>query len=189
MQNVIYGLFDPFTKELRYIGKTGNLKRRIAEHYNPCRLKTNTHKNNWLKSIITQNKKADVFILEECKSYEDLYLAEIELIEYYKYIGCDLVNGTPGGDGRSNHKLSNETKRKISESNRGKHSVGHKHSKETKIKISESAKKRKANLGKKFTEEHKKKLSEAHKGKTHTSSLNGKTWKLINNKRVWTNKE
>lgn len=51
-------------------------------------------------------------------------------------------------------KLSEEHRRKISESERG-----NKHSEESKRKISESLK------GKKFSDEHKRKLSEAKKGK------------------------
>ena len=74
---------------------------------------------------------------------------------------------------------------------KGKH---WKHSEEHKRKLSESKK------GKKFSEEHKKKLSEAHKGKStwnkgkHHSeetkrkiseSNKGKHWKVVDGKRVW----
>ena len=52
---------------------------------------------------------------------------------------------------------SDETRKKISESQKGK--KGSHHSKDTRKKISESMK------GKKLSEEHRRKLSEAHKGK------------------------
>lgn len=62
------------------------------------------------------------------------------------------------------------------------------HSAETIKKISESHK------GKVFSEEHRRKLSEAHKGKNTWNKgkkmpFAGKTWKLIDGKRVWILKE
>jgi hypothetical protein len=186
MQYVIYGLFDPNTKELRYIGKTNNIKNRLRQHYNPCNLKSNTHKNNWLKCLAEENKKADVEILEIYSTYEELNLAEIELIEYYKYIGCNLVNGTLGGEGCIGHIVSEETRQKlrIARANQAPPSE------EARQKFASFAKNIKANLGKKFSEEHKRKLSESHKGKKRgQSKLHGKTWKVIDNKRVWINKE
>ena len=43
------------------------------------------------------------------------------------------------------------------------------------------------NKGKTFSKEHRKKMSDSHKG--HKSALKGKSWKLINGKRVWISKE
>ena len=72
---------------------------------------------------------------------------------------------------------SDETKRKISESNRGKHHIGYnkgkKFSEEWKRKISESLKGRKKPIR---SDEHRKKQSEA---------IKGKHWKLVDGKRVW----
>ena len=67
-----------------------------------------------------------------------------------------LTNCTWGGEGVSGIQLSEEHKKNISESLKGKH-----HSEETKMKMSESHK------GRKFSEEHKKKLSELRKGKNN----------------------
>jgi hypothetical protein len=60
---VIYGLIDPNTKELRYIGKTKNLKDRIYNHYKKEKLKPNTYKNNWLKSLLKLNQRAEIIVL------------------------------------------------------------------------------------------------------------------------------
>jgi group I intron endonuclease len=75
---------------------------------------------------------------------------------------------TPGGynlrEGGGNGKLSDETKKKMSESHRGEksHMYGKPKSLETKRRISE------AHMGKTHTEETKSKLSEAHRGeKSH----------------------
>ena len=64
---------------------------------------------------MANEQKAEVIILEEYTTAEELPQAEIELIEYYKYIGCNLTNGTPGGDGFiKGRKMLEETKRKLS---------------------------------------------------------------------------
>ena len=98
-----------------------------------------------------------------------------ELIEnecYYNRKACELIFLTPTEHSKLHNKgkkLSEETRRKISESTKGK-----KFSEETRRKLSE------AHKGKQHTEEWRRKSGEAHKGKT---------WKLIDGKRVWISKE
>lgn len=70
---------------------------------------------------------------------------------------------------RKDGKLSEETKKKISEANKGKHL-----SEETKKKLSDVHK------GKPKSEEWKRKMSESQKGK-----FKGRHWKLADGKRVW----
>lgn len=72
-----------------------------------------------------------------------------------------------GGD---NHKLSEETKKKIGAKHKGnKYNLGKHHSEETKKKIAESHKGEKNyNYGKHLTEEHKQHISESNKGKKNT---------------------
>ena len=98
-------------------------------------------------------------ILKECEDdeldyWEKYYIKELNTKAPYGY------NLTEGGGGMSGYTLSEETKRKIGEANKGK-----KRSEESKQKISESQKGEKNNMyGKHLSEEHKKKLSEALKG-------------------------
>ena len=85
---------------------------------------------------------------------------------------------------------SEEIRRKISESHKGKH-----HTDDARKKMSESHK------GKKFSEETRRKMSESHKGKTMSEEsrrkmseakkglLKNKTWKLIDGRRVWLTRE
>lgn len=162
-KNVIYGLFDPTTKELRYVGYSNSLNRRISEHYEPARLKKKTHKNDWLKTLLARNQKAEVDILEIYETEEELPQAEIECIAYYKFIGCDLTNGTIGGEGCQGKIVSEETKQKLREIN-----LGRKVSEETRQKLS------KANsginnpfYGKQHSENTKQKLSAAKSGENH----------------------
>lgn len=75
---------------------------------------------------------------EQCaKTLEKILISVYDTIE-------NGYNVTIGGEGGSGRIVTEETRRKISESNKGK--VG-------------------SNLGKHFTEEHKQKISEAHKGR------------------------
>ena len=92
-----------------------------------------------------------------------------DLIEnecYYHRKACELIFLTPS----EHHKLHNK----------GKH-----HSEETRRKISESTKGRSTWIkGKTISEEYRKKISESMKGKNK-----GKSWKLIDGKRVYFSKE
>jgi len=190
--HVIYGLIDPDTKELKYVGFSSRVEKRYNEHIKPSALKQNTYKNNWIKSLIKKKLRPELIILETYELAEKLPQAEIEVIEYYKFIGCRLVNGDPGGIGGKGRKHSEEENKAKSERQKGKifskeyklkisqSKIGHIVTQETRDKIS------KANLGKpsptkgtKLSEQTKKKKSEA---------MTGKTWKLVDGKRVWSDK-
>ncbi|WMU08192.1 putative intron-associated endonuclease 1 [Clostridium phage vB_CtyS-FA70] len=89
--------------------------------------------------------------VESLNSLEQYWIKELDTFK-------NGYNSTTGGEGCI---VSAETKKKMSESRKGKHL-----SEETKKKLSERLKGRTgANYGKHFSEEHRKKLSESHKGK------------------------
>lgn len=91
----------------------------------------------------------------------------------------------PWNKGKHCKPLTDETKQKLSEANKGK--KPYKMTEEIRIKISE------AHKGKHWSEEMKQRLSEAHKGKKHSEEWSkkiseakkGKHWKLVNGKRVY----
>lgn len=116
----VYGLIDPNTKELKYIGYSSQYLERYKEHLLPSNLKHQTRKNVWLRRLLKNGFKPEIIILEEAESEINGLEKEIELIEYYKTIGCDLTNGTLGGDGRYGFKTPNEVKEKIRLSMKGK---------------------------------------------------------------------
>lgn len=99
MKYYIYGLLHPETNELRYIGKTKDIKRRYSSHFWPKLLKVNTHKNHWIKSLLKINLKPKIKILAETNQF-NIDKLEKYYITLYKNKGVKLTNGTPGGDGQ-----------------------------------------------------------------------------------------
>lgn len=62
----IYGLLDPKTKEIRYIGVTTcKLSTRLAGHIYDSKHKYGTHKRNWIKSLLKEGLKPEIKLLEE----------------------------------------------------------------------------------------------------------------------------
>ena len=139
----VYGLFDPTTDELRYIGKTTCGMKRVKVHCHESAVKkTGTHKRNWVNSLWKQGLKPHHAILAHCADEAAANSKEIELISYYREQGFNLTNGTTGGEGSTGASHSNEAKAKISKSR-----IGRKHSDETKAKISKAMAGRRICLG------------------------------------------
>lgn len=94
----IYGLCDPLTQQLRYIGKSNDPSVRNYEHTSARFLKSKTHKNHWIKSLQSKALRPELFIIEEVLRdgwQED----ERFWIAYFKSIGANLTNSTAGGEG------------------------------------------------------------------------------------------
>lgn len=145
---IIYGLIDPFTKELRYIGKSVSGLYRPTYHSKPYsyngQLK-NTYLYRWIRKLIKNNSKPEIVVLDSCSNKQDLAELEVWNISYWKGLGCRLTNATKGGEGAAGRIVSKATRNKI----------------------------RKANLGKKASKETIKKLRESHLGQV--GSMKGKT--------------
>lgn len=64
----IYKLIDPFTYEIRYIGKTSrSLKKRLWEHINGAKYdsKEKSHKNNWIRQVLDNGGKPEIELITE----------------------------------------------------------------------------------------------------------------------------
>lgn len=116
---IIYALCEPGVNEIRYIGKTINLKERLSGHK---REKGTTRKIRWLAKLKREGKEPKLLILEEILD-EDWESKEKKWISYYHKRGNDLLNHTDGGEGvqnpsqESREKLS-RSRKKLWESNR-----------------------------------------------------------------------
>jgi len=97
MDYFIYTLSDPIDEEIKYIGKTKNLKDRLQRHMNPHNLKqTWQPKTKWLKYLKNNNLKPIMELLDigDENNIDDL---EIYWISQFKTWGFKLKNDTNGG--------------------------------------------------------------------------------------------
>jgi|NOAtaT_6_FD_contig_121_457064_length_3462_multi_3_in_0_out_0_3 hypothetical protein len=101
MQYIIYGLVDPETDELRYIGKSITGMNRPKKHFYPSTLKSErTYKNKWVNSVLKRcGKLPKVAILAEGTDEVSLNKLEIEFIAHARSLGIRLTNIQNGGDG------------------------------------------------------------------------------------------
>lgn len=107
----VYGLVDPRTLEVRYIGKTVSGLKRTREHYwEKC---YNGYKTNWIKQLRDAGLRYNTVVLEICNR-DTLSEQEQWWIAYGKLSGWALTNLTDGGDGVIGRVTSPETKAKIS---------------------------------------------------------------------------
>ena len=137
MSMYIYGLTEPKTGEIRYIGKTiQSPEKRYAAHLTPSSLKKTDHRACWLKGLLSQGQKPGLVVLRaDIQVEEQLDQEEIELIAFCRDIGFRLVNLNAGGEGqrgrrwtaeqrsaasrqRQERRISAEARRKIGEAMR-----------------------------------------------------------------------
>lgn len=176
IENVfIYTISDPITNNIRYIGKTIDIKNRIKDHIKKSKNKK-THKDKWISSLLSMGRVPEILILDMVAK-EDWMFWEKFYISLFKGWGFSLVNHTDGGDGGSFKNHTDETKLKMSKSRLGKKREPF--TEEHKLRLSESAKKKiitdehrekirislKNAVRKPFTEEHKKNISESKIGR------------------------
>lgn len=121
---VVYGLIDPRTDEIRYVGKSLKGTKRAFQHQADCSLARdgNTRKANWIRSLKKQGLVPKIIVLLSLDSIEDkvslnleLYKKEQELIDLHKSTLTNHQDGGPGSPGRI---WSEESKRKSSESHK-----------------------------------------------------------------------
>ena len=139
----IYGLTDPrFDDVVRYIGKTRvNLHYRLRVHLNESTKGTRTHRNDWIRSVRSSGVTPSMVTIDEgVWSVEEANEREIYWIARFKDLGCDLTNGTLGGDGNNGQVYSPETRKKMSQS-----ALGRKKSEETRRRMSEAQRTLRAN--------------------------------------------
>lgn len=124
---IIYGLIDPRTGQLRYVGQSIRGLRRPVEHWKRRRFReAKDHCHTWVRSVLRDGLTPEIEILQECSSFSELDEAEDFWITYFRFIGCDLTNDPRAGKGtkglaapNKGRKLSDEHRRKISEARKG----------------------------------------------------------------------
>lgn len=158
---VIYGLFEPESGELRYIGRSSSGLKRARAHATPTSLKLDDHCHRWVKTLVEKGMRPEVDVLETWSGSGDanewLNEAEIFWIAYWRSLGANLTNLTDGGYGTSGRKWTSEQTDVMRQKMIGKN-VEKVRSQETRELI------RKANLGKKMSSESIEKTRQAHLG-------------------------
>lgn len=113
---IIYILIDPLDNEIRYVGKTWQTpSRRLSDH---CRTDRpgNSHKENWIAKVLRWGYRPLIEIVQSVP-VDDWPIAEQYWIGYYRELGCNLTNGTLGGDGGNT--LTPAARAKLSKSKTG----------------------------------------------------------------------
>ena len=172
-----------------YIGSTVDFDGRWREHKRT--LCNSTHFNPYLQHAWNKCGE-DVFefgVLEYLGNLEELALAEQFWIDIYREEGTELYNiATPGKACMLGRKHSEESRRKMSRSRKGKSSgmLGKKHSEESKCRMSKAHKGKKHSeetrqkmRGKEHSEETKNKIREFRRGKKHSKKTQRKISKNL----------
>ena len=108
----IYTLEHPLTNQVRYVGKTTNIKRRYKQHLYD---KRSTYKGCWVKSLRSEGLKPIIKVIEEC--------TEANWQEREKYWITqfnDLTNHLEGGNTNYVRTTKEETRQKLSLAHKGK---------------------------------------------------------------------
>lgn len=92
----IYYLSDPITNQVRYVGKANNIKKRLYCHLSKNNLIKPTHKNNWINSLLRENIKPLIEVIDEVPLSEWEFW-EKYWISQFKTWDFDLTNKTDGG--------------------------------------------------------------------------------------------
>ncbi len=114
---VIYGLYDPRTNDIRYIGKTSiSLEERLQQHIGNAKGGTRTHKANWIRLLLSLKLEPYIKILGETtenawQEDEKAWIAKAE------GESAKLTNLTKGGDGLIGYHHSDGTIEKIRQAN------------------------------------------------------------------------
>lgn len=95
----IYALKDPGAGSIRYLGKSDFPERRLRHHL--IYTKPHTHKNHWIKSLLSRGESPELLILREVPlaEWEEW---EMRYIRAARGLGFQLTNGSDGGEGGVN---------------------------------------------------------------------------------------
>lgn len=112
-QSLVYGLVDPRTDTIHYVGQSMNGVVRARRHGRPGALEkdTNLHKIRWIRQVRASGNDYSVVILEIVLEVAHLDEAEIRWIAYGREHGWPLTNLCDGGGGTKNP--NQETRAKI----------------------------------------------------------------------------
>ena len=115
---IVYGLVDPRSLEIRYVGKSSSGLDRPKAHRHPCNLKKACARNVWLRELFSAGLNYGIVILESISDPKmrsslcwwqpghSSRLSDTERwwIAYGRCSGWNILNTTDGGGGVAYHK-------------------------------------------------------------------------------------
>ncbi len=112
---VVYGLYHPLTRELRYIGQTvGTPSRRLSGHLCDARYRGRArHLLHWVRSLLQEGLKPEIRILVPADSQEELDVLKMKFIADARGNGARLTNQADGGGGTSGRRMSEAHRAKL----------------------------------------------------------------------------
>lgn len=131
----IYALKCPINLEVRYIGKSVDIKTRFRKHILRAKSGEDSWKNNWIRQLLAKNLKPIIEIIEEV-NIENWQEREVYYIDKFRKLGCNLTNSTDGGEGMLNP--TKEIRDKLSKALKGGKGFIGNHTQESKLKIKEN---------------------------------------------------
>lgn len=181
----IYVLIDPISHEIRYVGWiSGSLARRLQRHVADS-TKGLYKRARWISRLKRLGYRPQIELVQmvPAAAWQE---AERYWIAYYRSLGCQLVNGTDGGEGTLGQKHSAETRKRMSRDRKGRPSPkkGVPLPVEVKAKLREAAIRQfqdpemraavsRVHKGKSISDEHKAVLAEATKRRWAAWRANG----------------
>lgn len=111
---LIYGLIDPRTNCLRYVGQSKRLRKRFWRHCHPLP-DDRSHRGCWLRGLQKAGLEPQLIVLEETASPDEAAVFEAFWIASLRAAGVDLVNTTDGecAPSRRGYSLTAEHRAKI----------------------------------------------------------------------------
>lgn len=108
MSREVYIYTLSYNDDIRYVGRTFNVNKRLRQHINES-YKNNTHKSNWIRKV----ENINIEIIDICNQ-DNYSFWEQHYISLYRSWGFNLLNMTIGGEGVTGYKYSQEDKLKKS---------------------------------------------------------------------------
>lgn len=120
LHGYVYGLLEPRTFELRYIGQTiKHPAARLAAHLTPGTLRKHSYVARWLSGLVKKGLKPIIAVLDVAHDQAELDRLEVEHIARYRENGFRLVNLSNGGGGRAGYVPPRKERDKIAAAQRG----------------------------------------------------------------------
>ena len=95
--NLIYGLIDPRTLLIRYVGLSSTGMKRPRQHAHARKKVQPTHCQQWIKALQLLGLTYDIVVLEELEDADALDESECWWIAFGRACGWPLTNLTEGG--------------------------------------------------------------------------------------------